>query len=517
MITFKKFLSEAAMNRSVYADILKSVGSSALIGLEFEMVVPNSSPFFPKQVDRKTEQIKNINSFSELWEYFKLTSVDDRTINLSYRNWLSNKEEEYIDTRWEEYLDDDEVEEDGLNAAESTARIKAGKKFNPNKLTRDVWASQEFNNFSEVITSFKLAPQYGWVDKEENTVYSEDLQSRSNWKLSADIAAKALGEVLNAKVKVSESPGKGYDSWKIVPDTSITNGKLSTGIDDDFKGIGIEIISPPLPAADGIAVIGKVFQFMQDNQLETNTSTGIHINISIPDLAKKLDALKMVLFMGDEYVLKQFDRVTNVFSASQIQHIIDGIQLTGEVPKTGEALLDAAQKSLSSAKYRSVNLGHLEDGYLEFRAAGGGDYHKKLELITDTVGRWLTAVVRASDPTIERNEYLKKVSKLLGRTYDISRKDKLADKSLEQLVRSTPTAQYPGSGVWKDLQADSPDAVLHMALNFGKKLNYEPTFKQISELRKLMKLKGVSLSDLYKASPDNTQAIGKFAMLFKLK
>lgn len=517
MITFKRFLSEAAMNRSVYADILKGAGSLALIGLEFEMVVPDNSPFFPEQTDRKTEEIKNISSFSELWEYFKVTSVDDRLINLSYRDWLANKEAEYINSNWEEYLDDDEVEEDGLNAAEDSARIKASKKFNTNKLTRDVWVAEDFKSFSEFISDFQLDPKHGWVDKTENEVYVETLQPENNWKLSASMAAEALSKVLNAKVKVNLSPGKGYDSWKIVPDTSITTGELSTGPENDFTGIGIEIISPPLPASDGIEAIGKVFQFMQDNQLETNASTGIHINISIPDLAEKLDPLKLVLFMGDEHVLKQFNRITNVFSSPQIQHIIDGIQLTGEVPRTGEALLDVAQKSLSTAKYRSVNLGHLEDGYLEFRAAGGADYHKKLELINDTVGRWLTAVVRASDPNIEKNEYLKKVSKLLGRTYDISRKDNLIDKNLEELVRSTSTTQYPAADVWKDLQTDNPDAVLHMALNFGKKLNYEPTFKQIAELRKLMKLKGVLLSDLYKAAPDNSQALKKFAALFKLK
>ena len=52
--------------------------------------------------------------------------------------------------------------------------------------------------------------------------------------------------------------------------------------------------------------------------LYTNNSTGLHINVSIPD---KLDVLKLAVFTGDQYVLQQFGRQNSDYAVSSQQAI----------------------------------------------------------------------------------------------------------------------------------------------------------------------------------------------------
>jgi hypothetical protein len=133
-----------------------------------------------------------------------------------------------------------------------------------------------------------------------------------------------------------------------------------------------------------------------------------------------LDYTKLALFLGDEYVLKQFGREANTYAKSAISKIRDK---KGSVDT--EEILDTMRKRLnqfaSSAlarpsgfgKYTSIN---PKTNYIEFRSAGGSDYFADMDKIQNTLMRYARATDIAMDPAADKAEYAKKLYKLLTDT-----------------------------------------------------------------------------------------------------
>jgi len=238
-----------------------------------------------------------------------------------------------------------------------------------------------------------------WVPETSGFLIVKDEEYIGDFKKTAEEAKASLEDYLGVDVVVGNSD----DKWKIVPDGSVQ------GPDN---GVGIEVVSPPLPVADALDDLKSCFRWMEKNDLETNSSTGIHINLSIPGLKQKLDPLKLILFMGEAHVLKSYAREANTFATKHYNDLISGIQKSGRPPKDAKQLIDLASEMLQSAKYRTVNLSKLSQGYLEFRTGGNDNYHKKYKQIESDVGRFLTVLELACDPDADRQEYLKKVGKL---------------------------------------------------------------------------------------------------------
>jgi len=524
MITFKEYLLEKALNRGVYLDVIKKLAGKALVGLEIEARVPPESPSFrlTKPADRRTEDVREYSTLADFSESFLISPTVLRQITGDFAGWSAAQEDDWVEDNWESYIDADEVEASGDARAEKTARRAA---LGDHKSADHGWSEwfTTFKNVTDFLDIYELEPKHGWVEDNKFLVYmaldAADTAD-SSWESTANHFGALMSAAIGDKVTVKDAPGADYSSWKIVPDTSITNGGLGTNTDGDLTGVGIELVSPPLPVDTAIDQLTTIFKLMTDQGLDTNTSTGIHINISVPELAKNLDPLKLVLFMGDEHVLKVFDRSANLFTRSQISSIIDGIQITGTVPSTGAELMDAARQSLSQAKYRSVNLGHVEKGYLEFRASGGVNYHKKLDLIVDTIGRWLTVVDIATDPALLRNEYLKKVAKLLGRTSAEKDKAQHSDVSLKELVISTARNKEDGESLWIDLQQRSVvgfDALAKFAINVARSSISKPSVKQIMDVKNLFKTLSVTVADMVEQDPDVEVLFNRFAEMFKLQ
>jgi hypothetical protein len=431
MITFKKFLSEKAMHRTAYTKAISKFGESALIGFEIEVFVEQQSSLHKvstPEKDTPTEAIQDIQSIDALEHLFKVPSSTKQKIKSTFEAWSAGIEQEYVDSNWETYLDDDEVESSGLKNAEKTARKEALNSFDSSDITFENWVHADYETASALIEHFDLVPKYGWKNAKE--VYSaenaEVQEYQPDWTGTAQHFADELSAVLGKNVQLKKKGNSTgvHDSWILVQDTSILDHADKGQADDDYSGVGIEIISPPTPAKEALKELKEVFEFMREHNVITNHSTGLHVNISIPGIKNKLDPLKLVLFMGDEYILKKFDRVTNPFSKAQTVQIIQHMQGTGALPQSGKELEDAAREALAaSGKYSSVNLNHLQDaGYLEFRALGGSNYHAQFENIQDTVGRWLSVIDIACTPELDRQEYLKKLHKLLDRTDNVASK-----------------------------------------------------------------------------------------------
>ena len=189
---------------------------------------------------------------------------------------------------------------------------------------------------------------------------------------------------------------------------------------DDSDDVGLEFVSPPLPLEEMFSDLDKVKAWADKTGCYTNKSTGLHINVSVPEFSvDNLDYIKLALLMGDKYVLEQFDRLGNMYAKSAMDKIVNRISQRPEdaemlLVKMKEGLGKLATKVIHSGatdKYTSIN---TKTGYVEFRSPGGdwlGD--KFFNQIKPTLSRFVVALDAAMDPQKYRDEYLKKLYKLL--------------------------------------------------------------------------------------------------------
>ena len=207
---------------------------------------------------------------------------------------------------------------------------------------------------------------------------------------------------------------KNMTSWYIEPD-----GSLHPNSGDGAA----EVVGPPEAPKQALESLKKFFAMAKELKLYTSkrNNTGLHINVSIP---KDLDVLKLAVMLGDQYVLKKFGRENNNYARS----IMQNLQSTGgrKVGKTVPSdtttpfgstassidlsMLQQIAKDISRDHFSSVN---FTGKYVSFRHSGG-DYLSDYTEILNVVGRFVRAMVIASDPAAYRNEYLKAVTKLVG-------------------------------------------------------------------------------------------------------
>lgn len=222
---------------------------------------------------------------------------------------------------------------------------------------------------------------------------------------------------------------------KIVEDSSIK--------DSEGNHEGGEIISKVFKGASGLndalLFLEEIFSIIEETpELQTNATTGFHINIGtfrFPLLTAHnvpkpddMDLFKLAVFMGETYLLDIFNRSRNSYAQKVIDRLKShndnlenvlapvGQENVKEDLRSGdrkkvEKLRMGLQTAMmrSSEKYSSVNLTKLSQGYLEFRFAGGSNYHTKIKEIKTSIGRLVFALAVSMDPMLYREEYLKKI------------------------------------------------------------------------------------------------------------
>jgi hypothetical protein len=221
--------------------------------------------------------------------------------------------------------------------------------------------------------------------------------------------------------------------WAIEPDSSVSG---ETG------DAGLEFISPAEPIAKTLASMEKLWNWARENNCYTNRSTGLHINISVPDFSvEKLDYVKLALFIGDEYVLDQFSRTANGYckSATEIIKRKIGEQNALQVlEKMREHMNVAASKFIHSGltdKYTSIN---TQGKYVEFRGPGGDYLNMNPTKIANTALRLAMGLQIACDENAYRKEYAKKLYKLISpQTSDNNVVDLFSRYSAKELDRYT--------------------------------------------------------------------------------
>ena len=206
-------------------------------------------------------------------------------------------------------------------------------------------------------------------------------------------------------------------TWIFEPDSSLDNPH------SDGDG-GIELVSPPMNLEDGLAALENVFTWAKSKGYYTNRTTGFHIGVSIPNQTmENIDHLKVIMLLGDEYVLKAFNRAGSRWTKSsfdQAKREVRGRNAKKNVPlildKMRSGLQDIAKAEINKLlvprgdRYVSVN---IKPNYIEFRSAGG-NYFEKYEEIRKTMLRYVRVIGAAADSEDAKQEYQKKLYKFVS-------------------------------------------------------------------------------------------------------
>ena len=246
---------------------------------------------------------------------------------------------------------------------------------------------------------------------------------------NAERLADDLHEKLGVKTKVSSgyhSATRDDKTWIFEPDSSLDA--------DDSDNMPVEIVSPPMPLEECLRQMENFFEWAESNGAYANSSTGFHMGVSLPYRGGAVDYVKLALFLGDEHVLKEFGRSSNHFCEAAIKKIRQRVKgnkeaISNAMELMRNNLIELAQKALEInnhgfGKYTSINPQGGNDNtrpdrergakYIEFRSAGGSNYFEDIDRLKNTLLRYAQAMAVAGNPAAERNEYYKKLYKLIS-------------------------------------------------------------------------------------------------------
>ena len=447
-------LFEVAMNPSNLKKLAAAI-PGVQVGMEFEMVVPNAEgededefeyePDYGR--DERVEDIEDIiRFFGEEDDYVgesnsprQLDRLRDELADKFYE-WQSEKiEEEWNGTEGEKYfgkwcyenVDADDVAE-YAGTPEDLFGDRVPTEDDWKKFIYDEWTNQD-DNYDNARDAFREEKQdEGDFDETEflNDIGISDMSDVGS-RVSTDISwpyyesnygggggdnIESIGEnfsdAIGKKVYTSTSyhgAKRGPDAYSLEPDSSI---------DASSGEAGLEFISPPMDVDEMFSDLQKVKEWADERGGYTNKSTGLHINVSVPDYSlDKLDYVKLAVLLGDKYILEQFGRLSNNYAKSAIDIIKDRAkdnedvdrllqQLKGNVETIASKLLHSGRTD----KFTSIN---TKDGYVEFRSAGGDWLGQNFDKIENTILRNVVALDAACDPNKYKKEYQKALYKLL--------------------------------------------------------------------------------------------------------
>ena len=232
-----------------------------------------------------------------------------------------------------------------------------------------------------------------------------------------DVAAE-FGQAISRPWNASDN----YHGGKREPGKYVIEPDGSLEPDDPSSEGGLEFVSPPLPVDEMLSDLRKVIAWAKQRGCYTNESTGLHMNVSVPNFSReKLDFVKLALFIGDEYILKQFDRIGNTYAKSAISLIKSAAtpeKVQQVMARMKQDLDTAASKIIHSgatSKYTSIN---TKDGYIEFRSPGGDWLNVNMDQLETTLLRFVVGMDIALDENKHKQEYVKKFYKMIAPSDD---------------------------------------------------------------------------------------------------
>ena len=436
----------------------KEIGARA--GMEFEMIVPGANQGDDDYDDdyRETDydRDESVNSIQDAFDFFYDGDFNSRSdcermrdkMQEEYLEWLS----ENIDDRWESEKEESIYDWLRYNAAPSDVFGILGVEEDENGNYPDP-SKEDYRNAAAKVIEDQINPWYEEAEEDFRDNFYRDADMESEWLESAGIstmqdvemkysivwphyftperetggvsiedAADSFSRAIGREVEASSNyhsrsvarPSATKLHYVVEPDGSLE-------ADDDEDG-GLEFVSPALPIDELLDDLKKVKAWADKTGCYTNESTGLHINVSVPkwqgDLSQ-LDYVKLAVLMGDEHILQVFERQGNTYCKSALKIVKDNIR---QRPEDVKALLDQMKEHLNTSaaklihsgstnKYTSVN---TKEGYIEFRSPGGDWLNEKFDEIESTLLRFVVAMDAAVDETKYKEEYAKKLYKLLA-------------------------------------------------------------------------------------------------------
>jgi hypothetical protein len=448
--------------------------TGAQAGMEFEMIVPNVETDIEPEYEPDYDQDQRARSFSDVRDFFHDGDYNGRRQVDNLIEELSNEYEDWMQEQTAEQWDRDGVDyiRDFIEVNDLFDRDEALDQARDEVIAANPDLPPESEDFQQLVNARidELQEQFvleAYEDQgriyndafetfaeEQRDEYDErsflddryqtmtDIQSNFDisWPYYYDINDGQNGDMDGQQVadEFSSYMGKPvnyssqYHGGRREPGTYVVEPDGSLNGDNPGDG-GLEFVSPPMPIDEMISDLNKVKAWAGETGCYTNDSTGLHINISVPNYSiDKLDYVKLAILMGDEYILDLFGRSGNTYAKSAMGKIKSVLK---QKPEAAAQIMDLMKQGLDGAATKAIHTGitdkytsiNTKTGYIEFRSPGGDWLDSNFDKIENTLLRFTVALSAAINPEAYRKEYLTKLYKLLS--------EGMADKSDVNIIQ----------------------------------------------------------------------------------
>lgn len=330
--------------------------------------------------------------------------------------------EEYDESDWNrefvhtEYMDEfvewleEQARDDGVGWDEAFRKME-------DEYDVDDWIKDEYSaDYIEFMANYDI-----FLDDLQGGM-EEIGSAMSDWARFSEFSDIQVGDY-------GDGASTTQDYWRVEPDSSI----------DEADGTGAEIISPVFQTpAQMLQEMENLFAYFRNNSVSTNDSTGLHITMSMSDEQKRSEPnhLKMALLLGDSYLLKQFDRLDNIYTESQLERLERKVQHMANSseydPKDMAQIERILQSAVGMEKFSSINFkdtrNNAGNNLIEFRIAGNEDYEHDMDRITQTVSRYAIIMQAGYDDQAYRKDYLKAIVRLINNVTGTGNTDRYFSK-----------------------------------------------------------------------------------------
>ena len=297
-----------------------------------------------------------------------------------------------------------DMDEDAENTIQELYNMFCEERGIPSGNATDPFFVKQFMkklNLKKFIKQYNITPVHGWSNESIGEFYINKPEKNSKLAINRYIKKSLQSKFSNIDDVVSEA--------------SITapKGKL-----------GIEVITKPLPFEEAIVQLNLVKNYLVENHgMETNSTTGFHINVSLSDAEMdNIDFCKLLVFFDEDYLIKKFSRHNNEYAQRQeelFERIPKSLIKEKNVEKIKQFInnLFITQLDNIDAKYYTFNIRHMRyENYIEFRIVGG-DYLAKWDDCQRAIDRCIYILGIASNPDYCVNDYNKKLYKKVFNEY----------------------------------------------------------------------------------------------------
>ena len=466
-------LSEFAQDGSILTEInmspssLKQLASkiNATVGIEFEMIVKDAitttsrydggemEPNYDE--DTRTDDIDSIIDFFNDNDYNGRGDIRnlERSLREDYQEWFDEQIEDAWGDEQRSYVRDwivenvsrsDIVDALGIDPEDDLGVTKTQMQELAERVVEEgsdnPWYESAYEQFREEQQEEGDYSENRWL-RRSDLFFMSHIESRYSisWPywihnggedeeaVEGDRIANDFAGAVGRRAQYygnyhggSRSSQASQGFYIIEPDGSLN------AQDDTDKGL--EFVSPPMSLNDMLKEMPQVIAWAKsnDNYTTVGTGCGLHMNVSIDGTNQEtqLDYVKLALLLGDNHVLQEFGRVGNhycksaldkvrayakMMDANRMEQVMNGMR--GGLSKLASNIVHNGVTD----KFVSIN---NKGKYIEFRSPGGDWLEEDFNKLANTLLRFVVALDAAMDPAKYRDEYAKKLYKLLAPSED---------------------------------------------------------------------------------------------------